>query len=192
MSRFDFTQDESRDSSRIESNRQHLLPSLMLIAFLPFFFLSLSQIDFRWVDSTLRETNRAIRVESSTFPTIPTVDSLLALVFLSPSQIDFRWVESPTNLDESTHLGCIGQPSTMWQVVWKVIKNLGHQHFLKGYIVQHTRVDTCAHCDKTFSSSVIQQRHIQIHTGEKCHKWQRFDVALKMMSWWHLNIFFFR
>ena len=53
---------------------------------------------------------------------------------------------------------------------------------LKGHIVQHTDVDTCAHCDKTFSSSVIQQRHIQIHTGEKCHKCFSCDESFRTLS----------
>ena len=68
------------ESSRIESIRPTLLTALF--PYLPYFFLSVSQIDLRLVESSTAQTIR-----------------------LRLSRID-------TTLNESTHSGCIGQPST--------------------------------------------------------------------------------
>ena len=66
LSRIDYSTD---DSSRIESNRVDSSKFLAaLFAFLSYFFLSLPQIDFRLVESSIPQM---IRVESSRFVKIP-------------------------------------------------------------------------------------------------------------------------
>ena len=81
-------QDESCHSCRIESKTSKFATLPDVNSLLAVFFLSLSQIDFPWVDSTLCKTNR-----QHLLPSLVKIAFMLYF-FLSLSQVDFWWVNS--------------------------------------------------------------------------------------------------
>ena len=95
VSWFDF---HARWITQLKSNQvdSSTFATLTVYSLLAVFFLSFSQIDFWWVKLTFTqdESRDSSQVQSSTFATLPSVDSFISLFFRSLSLIDFQWVDS--------------------------------------------------------------------------------------------------